>query len=68
MRETTSFSGTTANIWMRVRTNKIRHTKIGIFFRPSNAEMRRWLKDPSTPTGVKNKIYAWLRYRQENAQ
>ena len=46
----------------------IRHTKkpmrMNSIIRPTTAELRRWMHDPSTPRAIKCKIWSMLGYRR----
>lgn len=43
---------------------KVKRSTFGIFFRPSTAQLRRILRHPNVPRGVKGHVYEWLRYRR----
>jgi hypothetical protein len=56
---------TEARDWMR---RNYRHfvvdTRAGQLTRPTNAGLKRMIRDPRTPVEVKQHVYAWLLYRK----
>lgn len=51
--------------WCRDRSKTTRrHYGSVVSSHPTTAELRRWLRDPATPRGIKNHLYEWLNYRR----
>lgn len=50
--------------FLNARSTKKRVLPSVIVIKPSTAELRRWLRDKTTPRHIKNRIYTILRHRR----
>jgi hypothetical protein len=58
-------TSTEARAWMRSHYHQfVKADERGQMTRPTNSGLKRIIRDPRTPSGVRRHVYSWLLYRR----